>query len=692
LKKRLIAYVLTLALTVISLAFPISAAKEDREESPPDLYITVDEGYSYSTIYNDKDAKIRTHVSIEGTEGGEYDIDEAPAELKTRGNSTFMYRKKPYQIKFDKKTDLFGMGKAKKWILLANFVDGSFVRNKIVFDLAERIGMPYTPESVFVNVYIDGEYVGLYQLCEKIEIGDSRVPLESEYGVIAEMDAPERYAQEDFWFRTSVTGKPFVYKEYNTDFEDEECVEETRRVRAYFESRINALEDEIYNNGKDWALVESLIDVDSFVRYYFINELCENTDVTYSSTYFYTDGPGDVIHAGPVWDYDRCFGSYADNPNYDQSTDADYLKNVVDATNNGRVDWYKMLCKYPQFVKRLNEMYDECIKEAFNADDICSSVDEYLSFLMPSLVKNHKIGYPVFYTASTFVKDYGIQGGSAVYVSYTAEAVKTFIRERIAYLDRAYGRYAPVLSYSTGGAVYTGGCITDVRDGLFRLSVKSASVFDGGVAYSSYRDGELLRTATDGDELSLEGADCVSVGLYGNLSDYYEVQFRVTRNKTEGEWLCGGQTARLSDHANDRIQIRLLEKKEAEFGRVNFELSGCESIDSAVGNSIDLKTVAGEGYIWFDNRWGRGESIAFVTVEREKTVLYPKYAGIDYTIGDANGDGMVNSMDSNYAKRIIVGSIDPDERISAALDVMADGCINAKDTYILLRYLSNKEN
>ena len=49
-KKRLIAYVLTLALTVISLAFPISAAEEDREESPPDLYITVDEGYSYSTI------------------------------------------------------------------------------------------------------------------------------------------------------------------------------------------------------------------------------------------------------------------------------------------------------------------------------------------------------------------------------------------------------------------------------------------------------------------------------------------------------------------------------------------------------------------------------------------------------------------------------------------------------------------
>ena len=196
--------------------------------SLPSVSVTINEGESLSTIHADKDAKIGAAVRIDGA--GQYDFPETAIQIKTRGYTSFQADKKPYQIKFDKKQNLFGMGKAKKWILLANFYDGSMIRTKLFFDLADEIGMDYVSKSVFVDLYIDGDYKGVYQLIEKIEVGSTRVDLTDEAGVILEMECNPRLEESDINFISQETGKAFVYKDYVYDFEDESTPEKVQRI------------------------------------------------------------------------------------------------------------------------------------------------------------------------------------------------------------------------------------------------------------------------------------------------------------------------------------------------------------------------------------------------------------------------------------------------------------------------------
>ena len=87
---------------------------------------------------------------------------------------------KPYQIKFDKKINLLGTGtaKAKKWVLIANYTDPTLLKNKIVNDLCVNSELSNIPNSQFIDLYIDGNYVGNYLLCDKIEIGKRKSKLE----------------------------------------------------------------------------------------------------------------------------------------------------------------------------------------------------------------------------------------------------------------------------------------------------------------------------------------------------------------------------------------------------------------------------------------------------------------------------------------------------------------------------------
>ncbi len=537
--------------------------------SIPALSITLDSGYDLETIHNDKDEKIRTSVAISGTEDGKYDLASSPAELKTRGNSTFGYMKKPYQIKFDSKTNLFGMGKAKKWVLLANYVDGTMVRNKVIFDVGTEIGMPYTCQSVFVDLYIDGSYKGVYQLCEKVEIGDSRVPLETDYGVIVEMEHANRLASDDIYFKTSVSGKPFVYKEYVADFEDTSDPDEvakTAQAKAYFENCINTLENELFNNGADWDLVASMIDVDSFINFYFVVEFCENIDATLASTYFYMDGPGDVLHCGPLWDYDRCFGTSPEG----QDTEADFLKNIVDTVDSYRVDWYKMLFQYPEFVELVNRAYDERIQSALDAEKINASIDEYEEMLRPSLRMNH-VKWVVFHNISSLVEDF-FTGTTDEYLDYTIGAVKDFITDRIEYLNAAYGKYHPVLSYSIAqGQVwtreYTGGCMTDAKNYVTRLKMNiDSDFFSGNISYGAYINGEDTDFVSAGEELSGGKFQGIYMDLTGDLYDYYSIEYRAYINGVWTDWEADGALVGSDSGTSyiSRIQVRLIEFNEFE--------------------------------------------------------------------------------------------------------------------------------
>lgn len=701
-KNRLfrVAALLIAALTVLTM-IPVSAAAEAAEplgevqEKIPKLVITVNSGYSLDTIHASKDAKIKTTVQVKNSWDSAHNFTATDVEMKTRGNSTFGYMKKPYQIKFNTKTDMFGMGKAKKWVLLANYVDGSFIRNKIVFDIAEEMGMPYVCKSVFVDLYINGDYKGVYQLIEKVEIGDSRVPLENDLGVMVEMESAKRVAEEDFWFTTSVSGKPFVYKEYNTDFE-EAPASEVAAVRSYLEARINTIEDELYNNGKDWEKLSSLIDVDSFVQFYLINELAMNVDATLASTYFYIDGPDDVLHMGPLWDYDRAFGSYDyAGSGYEQNTSADFMKNIIDCSDQYRVEWFKMLFQYPEFVQRVNELYEEHADTAFNSERINATIDAYQSVLYNSLMNNYvSEGWALFHNINEAEFFSNVNDASA-YLKFTVNYIKNNIADRIAYLDSAYGEYHPVLSYKQNdGRTYTGGSMTDSQNmGSFSASLDTE--IDGNLSYTVQGSGLAQNTGADGTTVNGRSLNTLSMRLEGNVANYFSVEYRVFQNGNWTSWVKDGAVAGSTKYGITRMQARLVEKKDVTFGKVSFDWEGAESVEAIVGNTVALTTPKREGYTfggWYANADFSGSALEEVTVTSGETVLYGQWTEnepeiVELEKGDVSGDGKINAMDTNEIKRIISGSVEFTEAKKLAADVDGDGNVNAVDINILSRYI-----
>lgn len=693
------AMLLPLTVETFAAGVEVSSGMVQNSQDLPRLDIYSDADLD-STIYKSKDNKVDASAKITGAESDAHNLAESYIELKTRGNTTWGVMKWAYQIKFDKKVDLFDMGKAKKWILLANYYDGTFVRNKVIFDLGKEIGIPYVVESVFVELYINNEYRGVYQLCEKVELGSSRIDIDSDYGVLLEMDASNRQAELDkeIYFTTATTGKPMVYKEYNTDFEDEAEADKVAEIRQFTENHINTLEARLYSDDADWETIESLIDVDSFILYYFITEFTMEVDATYSSTFFYIDGPGDVLHCGPLWDYDRIMGW---DTSYDQTTDNDYLKNITDSTDEYRVEWFKMLFRHPEFVQRVNEIYDEKIRDAFNTEKVIGMFDYYQQLLWPALEKNHNKYQLVFHNRSYIVEDV-FSGTMMEQIEYTTNCLKQWLTERNEYLETAYGIEHPTLTYQVYDnyagwqSAYTGGCMTYSSDALTAIKMEIIdSIFDGGIEYSFAKSGAISSPAADGEELHTSGYSRFSgifVELTGNLANYFGVQYRVYRNGSWSSWASDGDLAGAMSSSNyiTRIQVRLIQYANAQYSNVSFVSEVGEApaaVYDVMGNSVELESIEAEGYIfegWYASPDFSGEAITSLTVGEEDTVLYAKMIP-DIIPGDVDGDGDITMLDLYMLKSFLKLTSVPTEKQISAADIDGDGDLTMVDSY-QLRY------
>ncbi len=240
-----------------------------------------------------------THLSLYNN--GKIDKFEN-VEIKGRGNSTWEYSKKPYQISFNHKVDLLKLGKAKKWVLLASRADHTFLRNDIAFRLAEMLELKYNHRGEFVELYFDGEYEGLYYLIQKIDIAKNSVDLRTNGGLLFELD--NVYADEDDEeYYVSVSGNTLVLKDIKQDNE------ETRDwIVEVFLNNVNELETLAKMGNYDE--VSKIIDIESFAKYYLVNEFAVNPDAYSTSFYLYKDGIEDKIHAGPVWDFDLALANH----------------------------------------------------------------------------------------------------------------------------------------------------------------------------------------------------------------------------------------------------------------------------------------------------------------------------------------------------------------------------------------------
>lgn len=233
---------------------------------------------------------------IYGKERAETEIFKL--KIRGRGHSSFLFPKFSYRLKFEEKISLFGLPENKDWILLSNFADKSMLKNKLTFCLAKKLNAPYVPRSEFVELYVNREYLGVYQLTEKIEVAKNRVNIPERSGAFL-IEIDNKYSRKD-----SVLFTPFFDIPLHIHEEEHSLLKDKKALKDFvgeFESYL--LNDMSYSEKE----LSKWLDLESYFRVYWIQEFSRNVDGFLNSTYF-TWVSNTPMKFGPVWDFDIAYG------------------------------------------------------------------------------------------------------------------------------------------------------------------------------------------------------------------------------------------------------------------------------------------------------------------------------------------------------------------------------------------------
>lgn len=309
-----------------------------RTSQVPQVYITTNDNIGNQLIK--ETGYIPTHIAVVDTDGNTVSQNGI---IKVRGNSTAMVYKKPYTFKFETKQDLLGMGKGKRWVLLADCLDPTFMRNYVAFEIGKELGIDYTSEHRFTEVWMDGVYKGCYELTEPVSEGKNRV----------DIDVDSNNGMNDFliqyeYSRAHEDSIYFTADDLRFEIKSPDVTSEEQRL--YVKNKTI----EIYKVIKslDYDEISKVIDTRSFAAYYLLNEYYKPVDVGFSSIYFYyTNGK---LFAGPPWDYDLAAG----NLNYSESENS---RLCLDTTGlfASQYLFYKYLCQCDEFIDEVRHIYRE---------------------------------------------------------------------------------------------------------------------------------------------------------------------------------------------------------------------------------------------------------------------------------------------------------------------------------------------
>ena len=315
-----------------------------RSGNLPTMFIHTVSG-TEETIHTQRNVWEYAQLCLMDTEG-KTDYQGELDEISGRGSGTWFFEKKSYNLKLNGSADLLGMGAGKKWALLANVIDESHLRNKLIYDFAREIGSysGFAPNCEHVDVYLNGTYVGLYLLTEKAEIAENRVEADPEV-ILFEVDALGRSERMLL---------PFVL-DWGTAVgikSPESCTEQERDLLM---NDIFAFQDTLLDESKGEEALQ-FIDLESWTRRYLIDEIFENYDGGYHSQYFFRDqrdGKDNRIIAGPCWDYDNC----ADGWFMAKQNPRCFLMQRMWKNEGEHTPWYGTLMKKETFRDRVLELY-----------------------------------------------------------------------------------------------------------------------------------------------------------------------------------------------------------------------------------------------------------------------------------------------------------------------------------------------
>ena len=388
-----------------------------------------------------------------------------------RGNSTFSaFSKKPYSLKLDKAGSILGMERDRDFCLLANAWDYSFMNNMLALDMAAKAGFRYVPQAEYADVWINGEYRGVYLIAEKVEVDEDRIrisdlkaknraanpgadPAAAETfdegdrrGVLLDAvpeDITGGYVIErDYRLRADYpnrrfTASYFETEDYGTAFNIKSPEYADAREVDYIRGRTSELEQAIRaEDGRSDAGTHylDLIDLDSWVRTYMIAEIAYDMDKDVSNTYYYkdTDSADPRFYAGPVWDYDNRFGGT------DAYASAEVLTRLATGGWGYTGGWSQYLYEKPEFFEAVCREWNTFFRN-YLGEDAPAQIDRWQALIRKSAELDNLRwprgeGYP-----RTWPDVYGEAFSDSWSFDREAEYLKNWIRIRCAFLDRVWG-------------------------------------------------------------------------------------------------------------------------------------------------------------------------------------------------------------------------------------------------------------
>lgn len=481
-------------------------------EHIPAVFIETESGTS-DQINSDKNIKEPGTIKVLEPDGS-FSLEHSLEYIKGRGNTSYTeFDKKPYQIKLTQDAPFLDMEPGKKWVFVSNSADSSLIRNALSRSLAGHLNLPQSEEGTFVDLYVNKEYVGNYYVVEKIEIQENRLLLSDlQKATEHENETEDLSTYETAWTDTTkakqipndpedITGGYLIERDFDNRFlkeveinesyfitEAKECFivrdpEYTSEAQiAYIDSYVQSVENAILSaegiDGTTGKSYQDLIDVDSFVRKYLLEEVTANYDGGVASSYFYKDSDtiDGRLYAGPVWDYDVSWGN---SPAYlgQISTSPERLSRL--ASHSDSSVWFQSLYHKPEVYEKIVSCYAQEISPYLTllADEILPMLDE----ITAASAAMDQVRWEDQYARN------GYSGDRSEQITFIAD----YIKARKDFLDQAWIAQIPVhtVTLLIEGAVYDTLYVldNDTLPEFPQVPAEHANV----VAWTSAEDGSL---------------------------------------------------------------------------------------------------------------------------------------------------------------------------------------------------------
>lgn len=391
----------------------------------PTIYI---ETFGNKAVTSKTNYIYATMTYIDGSKMTQYDS----LQIRGRGNSTWNLAKKPYRIKFKESTKFLGKGyaKNKSWTLLANHADKSLLRNAVTFNMGEFLGQPFNPASHFVDLVLNGTYLGNYQVSDQVNVDKNRVEVfEQEEIATDTSNITGGYLIEIDGFGTNEkvnfrTNKNLIV---SVKSPDDDIINAAQK--DYIKEYINDFESSLFSSSFTDAEngYRATADSATLVSWYLATELSANVD-GFWSTYIYKDRDDPKLYFGPLWDYDIAYNN---------------CNRVGDVTNRDMIDagfgsdltkvWVKRMIQDPWFNDAVNNAWQQKLDEGLE-EFLYNYIDSMATYLDRSQQKN----YNRYSISSRVYNEIYLYSTYADYI----DQLKRFIDQHIDFLTARFAERA----------------------------------------------------------------------------------------------------------------------------------------------------------------------------------------------------------------------------------------------------------